>query len=198
MPLRRTDLQQFGALETLTSFLQRLGGRGVSLEKGLRMAEEDRWERLKGVVEEVVRRVIKEELAGLGKKPKIELVNGKWIGITEEQREAWGAAYGALDLDAELKRAAAWCVSNPHMAPKSQIGRFLNTWLAKGQNQASLRSIPVERPTEVKTRLCGYCGRGSVGTVNGIPHCDEHSTDAMDMKPRRMLGVVAKPVAGRD
>ena len=36
------------------------------------------------------------------------------------------------------------------------------------------------------------------GNVNGIPYCNDHSLDAMDMKPRRMLGVVAKPVAGRD
>lgn len=158
------------------------------------MSDEDRWTKL----EQVLRRVIREELAGFGKKARIELVNGKWIGITAEQKEAWGAAYGAVDLEAELKKAAAWCVSNPHLAPKSQIGRFLNTWLAKGQNAASLRSIPIERKTETPTRLCGYCGRNSTGTVNGIPHCDEHGMDAMDMKPRRMLGVVPKPVAGRD
>ena len=154
----------------------------------------DKW----GKLEEIVRRVIREELRALGKKPRIDLVNGKWVGITEEQKEAWSAAYGALDLDAELKKAAAWCVSNPHLSPKSQIGRFLNTWLAKGQNAASLRSIPVERPTEVKAKLCGYCSKPSTGNVNGIPYCNDHSLDAMDMKPRRMLGVVAKPVAGRD
>ena len=154
----------------------------------------DKWAKL----EEIVRKVVREELAQLGKKPKVDFVGGKFVGITEEQREAWLAAYGAVDLEAELKRAAAWCVSNPHLAPKSQIGRFLNTWLTKAHNHASLRSIPTERPTEVRVRLCGYCARGSVGTVNGIPHCDEHSTDAMDMKPRRMLGVVAKPVAGND
>lgn len=168
----------------------------------------DKW----GKLEEIVRRVLREELKAhghqvveqikqlslFGRKAKIELVNGKWIGITEEQREAWSAAYGALDLDAELKKAAAWCVSNPHLSPKSQIGRFLNTWLAKGQNAASLRSIPTERPTEVKQKLCGYCSNPHTGSVNGIPYCNDHSLDAMDMKPRRMLGVVAKPVAGRD
>ena len=159
------------------------------------MSDEDRWTKL----ESVVRKVIREELAQLGRKPKIDLVSGKWIGITEEQKEAWSAAYGALDLEAELKKAAAWCVSNPHLSPKSQIGRFLNTWLAKGQNAASLRSIPTELPTEVKAKLCGYCPKVATSSTNGIWSCDEHSMDAMDGKPRpRMLGVVAKPVAGRD
>jgi hypothetical protein len=157
---------------------------------------EDRWTKL----EEIVRRVVREEIAGLGKKQQIKLVGGKWTGISEEQRAAWSEAYGALDLDAELKRAAAWCVSNPHLAPKSQMGRFLNTWFARGQNTASLRSIPpAERPTEVKRKLCAYCDRTHTGTVNGIPHCDAHSHDAMDRTPRPfMRGVVAKPVAGHD
>src|SRR5690349_5571170 len=118
--------------------------------------------------------------------------------MSDEQNEAWGGAYGGLDLEAVWKKCGGWCLSNSHLSPKSRIGCFVNTWFAKGQNQASHRSIPVERATEVKVRLYGYCGRGSTGTVNGIPPCDEHSTDAMDMKPRRMLEVVAKPVAGRD
>jgi hypothetical protein len=158
---------------------------------------EDRWAKL----EEIVRRVVREELASLGKKPKIDFVAGKFIGITEEQREAWLAAYGAVDLDAELKRAAAWCVSNPHLAPKSQISRFLNTWLTKAQNQASLRSIPLERPrpTAIPPSLCEYCLRTSTGSVNGRRHCDEHAREAMDgVRPGKMPGIEAKRVAGVD
>ena len=159
------------------------------------MSDEDRWTKL----ESIVRKVIREEIAQLGRKPKIDLVAGKWVGITEEQKEAWSAAYGALDLEAELKKAAAWCVSNPHLSPKNQMGRFLNSWLAKGQNAASLRSIPVDRATEVKQRLCEYCSKVATSSVGGIWSCDGHTSDAMERKPRpRMLGVVAKPVAGRD
>lgn len=158
------------------------------------MSDEDRWTKL----EHVIRRVLREELAQIGKKPKIDLVAGKWVGINEEQREAWLAAYGAVDLDSELRRAAAWCVSNPTMAPKSNYGRFLNTWLTRQQNQASLRSIPTERPTETKAKLCAYCANASEGVVNGIQYCGLHSKDAMDMRPRKMLGVVPRPVAGND
>ncbi len=38
------------------------------------------------------------------------------------------------------------------------------------------------QPTERKT--CGYCPKPSVGSVNGIEHCDAHSLAAMDQKPR--------------
>jgi hypothetical protein len=142
------------------------------------VSDEGRWAKL----EEIVRRVIREEIAGLGKKPKIELVNGKWVGITQDQREAWLAAYGAVDLEAELKTAAAWCVSNPSLAPKSQIGRFLNTWLTREQNRRSLQSIPNTRqsPMSIQKKTCAYCPKGSVGNRNGYEHCDDHAMAALD------------------
>jgi hypothetical protein len=158
------------------------------------MGEEDRWAKL----ETIVRKVVREEIQALGKKPKINLMNGRFTGITENQMDAWSAAYPGVEIDQEIKRAAAWCVSNPASAPKSDFGRYLNSWLSREQNKVALRSIPATRPTETKVTLCGYCGRSSTGSVNGIPYCNDHSHDAMDMKPRRMLGVVAKPVAGRD
>jgi hypothetical protein len=62
--------------------------------------------------------------------------------------------------------------------------------------------------TEPAGKLCDYCTKVSVGNVNGRRSCDEHWNLAMDNVsplaklaeglPRRMLGVVAKPVAGRD
>jgi hypothetical protein len=158
------------------------------------MAEEDRW----GKLEEIVRRVVREEIAALGKKTKLGFENGRWTGVTEEQMSAWKAAYGAVDIEGELKKAAAWIVSNPHLAPRTQLGRFLNTWFAKTQNTASLRSIPggkVEHGPGKK--LCAYCDQVSTGVVNAISHCRAHALDAMDEKPiPRMRGVQAKAVAG--
>ena len=160
------------------------------------VAEEDRWAKL----EEIIRRVVREEIQVLQKpvRTKVGFKNGMFTGLGEIEMAALEAAYPAVSIMSEIKQAAAWIVTHPNDAPRSNFGAFLNSWLRKHQDRHSLRSIPTERPTEVRVRLCGYCGRGSVGTVNGIPHCDEHATDAMDMKPRRMLGVVAKPVAGRD
>lgn len=138
------------------------------------MSEEDRWAKL----EEIVRRVIREEIALLGRKAKLELVNGRWVGITEQMKESWKAAYGAVDLEAELKRAAAWVVSNPMRAPKSQMGRFLNTWMTQEQNRASIRSIPTVR--SIAEKKCAYCERPASGSVNGFNHCSACAQKAMD------------------
>lgn len=35
-----------------------------------------------------------------------------------------------------------------------------------------------------RSRVCAYCQKPETGSVNGIYHCDEHSRDAMDSKPR--------------
>lgn len=156
---------------------------------------EDRWSKL----EEIVRKVVREEISALAgvKKAKLGFENGRWVGVTQEQMEAWKAAYGMVDIEAELKRAAAWIVSNPHLAPRSQLGRFLNTWFAKGQDRASIRSIPA-REERMPKKACAYCSADSTGTVSGILCCAAHVRDALDGKPRRMLGVVPAPVAGRD
>jgi hypothetical protein len=139
---------------------------------------EDKWAKL----EEIVRRVVREELAGFGKKPKLGFENGRWTNLTKEQMEAWKEAYGAVDIETELKRAAAWIVSNPNLAPKSQHGRFLNTWLSRQQNQSSIRSIPAKQ--EQPKKLCAYCDQVATGSANGICHCRAHTVDAMDERPR--------------
>jgi hypothetical protein len=159
------------------------------------VGDEDRW----GKLEEIVRRVVREEVALLGKKQKLEFVNGRWVGITQEQREAWAAAYGAVDIEAELKKAAAWIVSNPHLAPKSQYGRFLNTWLSRTQNVSSIRSIQTRNDTGPGKKLCAYCEKVALGSVNQIWYCNDHSRNAMDRDPiPHMMGIEPKAVAGRD
>lgn len=165
------------------------------------MEAEDKWAKLEKVLESTLRKVIREEFAAIGFKPKtkISFVAGRWVGISDEQMYALKEAYPALDLDAELKRAAAWIAANPMMAPKSQHGRFINSWMAKAQNQASLRSIPTRQAEPPKMKYCSYCERVASGAPNNIWACPAHFDDAMSQKPRaHMLGVVAKPVAGND
>ncbi len=158
---------------------------------------EDKWSKL----EEIVRKVVREEITALGKKSKVklELINGRWVGVTEEQMTAWKEACPGVDVDTELKKMAAWIVSNPMAAPKTQIGRFVNSWLAREQNKLAIRSIPIERKTEVKMKHCDYCPKVATGSVGGLWHCGEHRDDAYERKPRgHMWGVPAKPVAGAD
>ena len=165
------------------------------------MSDEDRWTKVREIVREECERIEARIVAVLQKhgKAKLEFVNGRWVGVTPEQLEAWKAAYGAVDIEAELKKAAAWIVSNPHLAPKSQFGRFINTWLSRTQNTSSIRSIPTrsEMHQEHK-KLCVYCSKVATSSPNRIWACDDHTLDAMDQKPAPMfkLGVVAKPVAG--
>jgi hypothetical protein len=165
------------------------------------MSEQEKWERLREIVRQECERIEERILAVLAKnKIKVDFINGKWMGVTEAQKEAWLAAYPSCDLDTELKKAAAWIVSNPNLAPKSQFGRFLNMWLSKQQNQNSLRSIPTNHSVRSSTsphRFCDYCGKNWVGSTNGYYYCTEHHKNAQDReKPPKMPGVAPKAVAG--
>lgn len=140
------------------------------------MGDEDRWAKL----EQIMRKVVGEELEARGfkSKTKIGFLNGQWTGLTAEQLSAWGVAYGSVDIQSELKKAAAWIVSNPHLAPRSNFARFMNTWLAKQQNVSAIRSIPTR--SEQKERLCAYCGVPAAANANGYWHCREHTEAAME------------------
>ena len=164
---------------------------------------EDRWEKVRQIVREECERIelrILEALKTNGK-AKIKLVNGRWEGITGDVLQNLKEVYGALDVERQLKEMAMWIVMNPSDAPKSNYSAFINRWLTRQQNQASLRSIPTApRATATPPSLCEYCTAPSIGAVNGRRHCREHSRDAMDgiHPPKFMPGVVAKSVAGRD
>lgn len=179
-----------------------IGKRGESVNNSGDKSEE-RWKKL----EEIVRQIVREECQRISQniltvieksgaaKAKVEFINGKWVGITPILLDTWRAAYGAVDVEAELSKAAAWLAANPLKTPKSQCARFLNAWLARSQNQASIRSIPTR--SEEKKRHCAYCPAVATGMTSGIWSCREHVRDAMEGRPAgHMWGVQAKPVAG--
>ena len=143
----------------------------------------DKWDKL----EQIVRKVMREELAALGlkSKSKVGFSNGKWTGVNEEHMAAWAEAYPGVNIEAELRRASAWIVSNPTSAPKSNFARYLNSWLAREQNKAAFRSIPLDKRQwagDQEVPACSYCEQKATGTVNGIRHCRTHMHDAMDGK----------------
>lgn len=156
---------------------------------------EDRWARL----EEIVRRVVREELSTKkSQKSGIRIEGGKWVGISSEELQAWKLGYPAVDVEVQLREAAAWCVSNPNDAPRSKYPAFINTWLKRHQDRHAIRSIPTGRETPGPgKKLCAYCDSVATGMVSGTWYCPSHMRDAMDGRPvPHMRGVVAKAVAG--
>lgn len=117
---------------------------------------EPNWTKL----EDIVRRIVREEIRASKKpakaaKPQIRL-NGKgWEGISDGHREAWKTAYPLVDIGEHLSLAAAWCYSNVAKAPRSDFGRFLDTWLRKQQNEAAAKAIPTG--VSGKVRRCARC-----------------------------------------
>lgn len=150
------------------------------------MTEDERWNKVRQIVREECEQLETRLIAALSasKKPKIAFANGRWTGVTDEQIQAWKAAYPAVNVSEEINKAAAWIVSNPGTSPKSNFARFLNSWLERHQNRAALRAIPIDKKAlssgEVLT--CAYCDERATGTVGGVRHCRSHIYDAMDGK----------------
>jgi len=143
---------------------------------------EDKWAKL----EEIFRRVVREELSTWNpqkKKTKVEFVNGKFVGLGEQELSALQAAFPAVDLQKELREMIAWILMNPNVAPKSNYAAFIHRWLGKHQAQASIRAIPTRNDyLQEQKKFCAYCQKPRVGIVNGIAHCSAHTIDAMDGK----------------
>ena len=152
------------------------------------MGDEDRWEKVRRIVGEENEKLFTRLVEKLGKKTRtrkspVEIVNGQWTGITPELLSSWKTAYGSVDIDAEMKKAAAWLLSNPTQAPNKDLRRYLNNWLAKHQERSAIRSIPTRNEPLPMLKTCSYCERPSTCAPNRIPACDDHSLDAMDQKP---------------
>jgi hypothetical protein len=70
----------------------------------------------------------------------------RWI-LPASLYATYKPAYPAIELDVELRKAAAWLVSNPNQrkTPKG-MSRFINGWLSKAQNSA--RPSPSKKRTD--------------------------------------------------
>lgn len=79
------------------------------------------------------------------REPKKELTNskkilfnfqdGRFYNISNTLLEPWKEAYPAIDVTAEIRKAAAWLIANPKNKKKS-YERFLNQWLSRAQDSA--------------------------------------------------------------
>lgn len=67
----------------------------------------------------------------------IILNDGTSYGVTQNDVDAYKGFYPAIDVEAELKKAAAWCYSNPkNRKTRKGIARYINSWLSRAQDRA--------------------------------------------------------------
>lgn len=82
---------------------------------------------------------------------KIAFDGSRFSGL-ESYLETWTETYPAINVQAEILKAASWLMTNPKNS-KSQYARFLNNWLARAQDKA-----PTARgsPNTKQSKLDGY------------------------------------------
>lgn len=79
--------------------------------------------------------------------PAISFDGISFQNISPEQISLWCEAYPAVDVKAEILKAAAWLDANP-LNRKSDYKRFLNNWLSRSQDRAPAHSAgrSIHRP----------------------------------------------------
>lgn len=68
-------------------------------------------------------------------RPSFDFETGAFVDLQCDLFDRWSRAYPALDVVAEVNRAAAWLYANPSNR-KSDYVRFLTNWLARAQDRA--------------------------------------------------------------
>jgi hypothetical protein len=68
-----------------------------------------------------------------------------FVGITKTDLEVWVGAYPAVNIELQIKKAAAWQSANPKKRKKN-YERFLVNWLGKCQERGG--DIPSNKPGE--------------------------------------------------
>jgi hypothetical protein len=62
---------------------------------------------------------------------KITLTSSGIFEGIESNLEVWKQAFPKVDIEDQIRKAGAWCISNPRRAPKSDFARFINSWLSR-------------------------------------------------------------------
>lgn len=68
----------------------------------------------------------------------ISFQNLQWEGIGEGDKEAWGKAYPACDINLELSKMVEWLKGNPKKI-KSNYRRFITNWLSRAQDRGGTK-----------------------------------------------------------
>lgn len=92
-----------------------------------------------------------------GNKVSVKISSSLEIKISSDLVSAWSDTYPKEFLELELKNARNWVLSNPHKAPKSAWGRFLNSWFQRGweRYRTTLKSQPVKLTADDLNEILG-------------------------------------------
>lgn len=67
----------------------------------------------------------------------LPLIDGTDHNVTEADLQQWQALYLAVDVRQELRNLKGWLLGNPKLRKtKTGMGRFINSWLSRAQNEA--------------------------------------------------------------
>jgi hypothetical protein len=67
------------------------------------------------------------------------------------------------------------------------------TWL-RGERWEDEYDVHLGQMSSPVGRVCGYCGKASIGSVNGIYHCAEHVGNAMSCEKTKVVSLGGEPV----
>ncbi len=88
-------------------------------------------------------------------KPDLVLFNGEDFEVATNLITKWAQAYAPIDVEAEIKRAAAWASGSK---PKKDWRRFLVNWLGRAfkasPNGACESGVPVDKIIDLYHRVC--------------------------------------------
>lgn len=73
---------------------------------------------------------------------KVVFQDGEFIGIPDAVFDSWALAYPNVNAKSELRKAAAWILSNPKNR-KTDYLKFLNGWLGRARPDAQAKFDPV-------------------------------------------------------
>ena len=77
---------------------------------------------------------------------QITLVDKSLYGITREMIEKYRELYPAVNVEQEFRNMIGWTDANPtRRKTKNGINRFINSWLAKAQNNGGSNHTPSQR-----------------------------------------------------
>lgn len=78
---------------------------------------------------------LQKEKKGAAPKIGFDFDAARFVNLPDDQITIWAECYPAIDVVAELRKAAAWQQANPKNR-KSDYKRFLNGWLSRAQDRA--------------------------------------------------------------